>query len=249
MLAFRELTLTRLRLYLREPAAFFFTLVFPVMLLLLYGAAFGRQPVPNRPGYTWLDVELPALMVLIPATVGLMGVPGTVASEREYGVLKRFAVTPLTPLLYLGADLVAYLLINLMGALLTLLVGRGVYDLHWPSHPWAVLGIFTLGVVAFTALGFTIAAFARGTRTAQVVGMVLFYPMMFLSGVTFPLDLFPAWLQRLANIWPMTHMYRLLLAVWLERPLERPPLASTLMLVGMIMLGGLALRRFRWVES
>lgn len=249
MRAWRALFLIHWRLFLREPVAVFFTLFFPTLLLLLYGSAFGHETVPNS-NLSYLDVELPALLVLIPLSMGLMGLPGSVAAEREYGVLKRFAVTPLPPLTYLSAYLGTQLAINLVGALATFAVGRLVYHLAWPAHPWQAIFIFLVGVLALSALGFALAAFAPSTRTAQVLGMVLFYPMLFLSGITFPVELFPTWMQKLAEVWPVTHLYRLMLQAWFDAPPQAyAPLPAWLALLGLLILGMVALSRFRWVED
>ncbi|RME52917.1 MAG: ABC transporter permease, partial [Caldilineae bacterium] len=87
MKGFWKLTWVQFKLYMREPIAFFFALLFPVLLLLLFGAAFGDMPVgPTYQGQRFIDYYAPALLALIAGTVGLMSVPVKTASEREYKV-------------------------------------------------------------------------------------------------------------------------------------------------------------------
>ncbi len=247
MRGWTKLVLVQIRLFLREPAAFFFTLAFPVMLLLLFGAAFGNEPSPvYDPDHGFIDYYAPALMAFIAGTVGMMGVPVKTAAEREYGILRRFQATPLSPLAYFLADLGSHLAINLLAGLLTVLTGFLVYDLVMPTRPLAVLGATFLGALGFAGLGYLIAALAPTARTAQAVGSTLFFPMMFVSGVSIPPELLPEWLQRIAEGLPMTRMVHLVTGLWLSGTPEN--LARDLLwLGGMAVVGlGAASRIFRW---
>ncbi|HEY57715.1 MAG TPA: ABC transporter permease [Anaerolineae bacterium] len=183
--AYLKLTWAQVRLYLREPAALFFTLAFPPMLLLLFRAAFGNAINPTyRVGF--VDSYTPALIALVAGTVGLMSPPVKTASDRESGVLKRFQATPLSARVYLLADLTTALGVNLIAVALTVALGFAVYHPAPPRHPLAMAGATVLG-----GLGYLLAALLPTARTAQAVGSVLFFPMMFLSSTSIPLDLPP----------------------------------------------------------
>ncbi|TFH36448.1 MAG: ABC transporter permease, partial [Anaerolineales bacterium] len=104
MQTLRQLTWITFKLYIREPIAAFFTLAFPTMLVLLFGAIWGNDPSPLFGGRGSMDVSLPAYSGLIVGTIGLMQVPITTAGYREQGILRRFRVTPLRPWVYIVAD-------------------------------------------------------------------------------------------------------------------------------------------------
>ena len=100
-----QLTVMNFKLYLREPIATFFTLAFPPLLVLLFGAMYGNDPSPLYGGYGTMDITMPAYTALILGTIGLLGVPITTSGYREQGVLRRFRATPMRPLTYIVADL------------------------------------------------------------------------------------------------------------------------------------------------
>ena len=109
MRTFWKLVIVQSKLFFREPAAFFFTLVFPVLLLVIFGAIFGNEIDPQyNSEYGYIDSEVPGLAGIIIATIAFLGIPVNTATLREQRILRRFRATPLSPLLYLMADLVVY---------------------------------------------------------------------------------------------------------------------------------------------
>src|SRR6185503_729280 len=118
-----KLTLVQFKLFLREPAAFFFTLVFPALLLVLFGAIFGNTPNPQfNPNFGYIDTEVPALAGIIIGTVSLMGVPVATATAREHKILRRYRSTPISPLTYLAADVTVTFCVALGGMVLLILI-------------------------------------------------------------------------------------------------------------------------------
>lgn len=246
MTALVKLTQTQFKLYVREPLAFFFTMIFPAGLLALFGVIFGNDPDPFYGGMGYVDYAAPALMVLVVVTVMLMGVPVKTASDREFGVLRRFRATPLRPGVYMMADVIMYYLVSLVGAALLLLVGALAFHLrltdNWPGA-WLA---FTLIALAFAAFGYLIAALAPTARIAQTVGMILYFPMMFLSGAAFPVAIMPDWLQRISKFMPMTQAVELMQGVWFGQrwgDLSRQIIILTAM---MAVCALIAARAFRW---
>lgn len=93
MKALWKMTLVEAKLFLREPVGVFFTLAFPLMVMLLFGTIFGGYPVPGT-DLKGIDLSAPAYTGMIIGTVGLIGLPTTLASYREQGVLRRLRATP-----------------------------------------------------------------------------------------------------------------------------------------------------------
>lgn len=245
--AFFTLTEMQLKLYLREPIAFFFTLVFPLLLLLLFGAIFGNTPDPQfNPHQGYIDYETPALIVLILATIGLMSVPIKVAAEREQKILRRYQATPLKPLVYLSAEITTNILVALAGTFLLLFFGWLIYNLQLPQQVGMVFLAWVLSTLTFAAMGFLIAALAPTARIAQVVGMVLFFTMMFLSGAALPPQLFPEWLQQARLVFPMTHAVNLLQGLWFGEAWSLHWLAMSILALTLVLCAALAARYFRW---
>lgn len=248
MRSFRKLFLVQFKLYLREPVAFFFSLAYPALLLLLFGFIYGNQPAPEFWGRNFgtVDASVPAYTGIIIGTVALMGIPIDTASSRENGVLRRYRATPLRPAIYLAASVAVYLLVAVLGMLILVVTGKLIFGLRmagsWPS----VLAAFTLSALAFFALGYIIASLAPTARLAQVVGMVIFFPMMFLSGAGMPLQLLPESLRRVSDFLPLSYVVRLIQGLWFGDPWNELWL-PTLVLGAIFVLGSaIAARLFRW---
>ena len=246
MRGFRKLALANLKLYLREPISTFFTLAFPPLLVVLFGAMYGNDPSPMFGGYGSMDVSMPGYTAMILGTVGFLGVPITISGYRESGVLRRFQATPMRPLTYILADIVANLVTTLLGMMGLVIIGWLLYRVQFEGQVIAVILAVVFCGLAMFSIGYLIAGLAPGARTAQVIGMVIFYPMMFLSGASIPLEIMPEKIQRIADFLPLTYVVRLLRGLWFgdtwgEHLLETAVLAGVL-----VVCTALSARFFRW---
>jgi ABC-2 type transport system permease protein len=243
-----KLFLMQFKLYLREPLAFFFTLVYPTMLLLLFGFIYGNQPAPEFWGkdFGTVDASVPAYAGIIIGTVALMGIPIDTATNRETGILRRYRATPLRPGVYLVASVAVYLVIALLGMVMLVIVGKIVFGLRMAGSWTGILGAFVLSAGAFYSLGYLLASMVPTARVAQAVGMVIFFPMMFLSGAGMPLQLLPEVLQQVSDYLPLSYVVRLIQGLWFGDTwvsLWMPALVLT----GIAVVGSaLATRFFRW---
>jgi ABC-2 type transport system permease protein len=246
MRGFFTLTWVDLKLYFREPLATFFTLAFPPLMVLLFGAMYGNDPSSLFGGRGSMDVSMPAYTAMILATVALIGVPITLGGYREAGVLRRYKATALRPFTYIASDVVANLLMVLVGMVGLVLAGRLLYRVQFQGSVPAVIAAVLFCALAMFAVGYLIASVAPNARTAQVVSLVLFYPMLFLSGASIPLEIMPAGIRQVANVLPLTYVVKLLRGLWFGEPWGQH-LLETAVLGGMLVVGAaLAARFFRW---
>jgi len=246
MRGLRELTLTTFKLYLREPIGAFFTLAFPAMLVLLFGAIYGNEPTPLFGGRGTMDVSMPAYTALILGTVGLMSVPITTAGYREQGILRRFRATPMRPLTYIAADVITNLTMTVLGMGVVVLLGWVLYRVRFEGQIVLVLSAVVLSGLAISSVGYLIASLAGTARMAQIIGMVLFYPMMFLSGAGMPIEVLPESIRRFSTYLPLTYVVRLLRGAWFGEPWREHWLEAVILGVILLVCGGLAARYFRW---
>jgi ABC-2 type transport system permease protein len=241
-----RLTVVQAKLYLREPVGAFFTLLFAPLVLILFGFIYGNDPEPLFGGRGSMDVSVPAYTGMIVGTVGLMGVPIATAARREAGVLRRFRATPLRPLAYLVSDVAVNLGMTLLGILLLFVVGKLAYNVRFEGNVASVLGSICLGAFAFLALGYVLAGLAPTARVAQVVGMVLFYPMMFLSGAAIPLEVMPEGVRQVSRFLPLTHVVTLIKGLWFGDGWGQHLSEVAILLVLLAVTLGIASRTFRW---
>ena len=246
MRALAKYTWTEIKLFLREPIGAFFTLGFPLMMLFLFGTIYGYERWEYFRGYGTVDVSIPAYTALIIATTGIMGLTITMATYREKGILRRLRVTPLRPQVILIAQVVVIFLMTVAGMLLLILAGKLVYNLRFDGNPLNVALAFILSSLSFFSLGFVLASVMPNARTAQVVGMVIFYPMLFLSGAGMPLEIMPEGIQNFSKFLPLTHVVTLLRGLWIGDPWNQHT-SEVIVLLGMLVAGVLiSARTFRW---
>lgn len=216
MKALWKMTWVEAKLFAREPAAMFFTLAFPVLILLLFSAIFGNDPVPGTSGLRVVDVSTPGYTTMVIGTTGLLGLPIVLAGYRKRGILRRLRATPLRPATVLVSQVLVHLAMTVLGISLMILAAVLVYDLRLPGTPGALAAGFVFASLSFFALGFVLAGVLPSERTANIVGQVVYFPMLFLSGAILPREMFPDALKTVSDFIPLTYAVDLIQDLWLE---------------------------------
>ncbi len=246
MRGFWKLAFVEFKLFLREPSAAFFTLVFPLMMLFLFGSIFGNKPQFFGNTVGTVDLSIPAYTAMIIATTCLVSLTITVAAERELGVLRRFHTTPLTSTAILTSQVLVLFVMTAIGMALLLIAAKITYGLRFHGHVISVILGFLLSSCSFFSLGFVLASIFRTARTAQVVAMALYYPMLFLSGAAIPKWVLPEAVRTYGQVLPLTHVVNLLIGLWLGEPWSAH-LAEVAILLGILLVGlVVSAKTFRW---
>lgn len=246
MTGFGQLVVVNLRLFVQEPITAFFTLAFPIMLVLIFGAMYGNEPTALFGGYGSMDVSMPGYTSLILGSVGLLTVAINTSAYREAGILRRYRASPLRPATYLAADVAANLVMTLVGMAGMLVVAWLIYRVRFEGDPVSVLLAVTLAGLAMYSIGYLIASLARSARMAQVVGMAMLYPMMFLSGAAMPPELLPDSIRRASDLLPLSYVVRLLRGLWFGDPWTAHLLEIAVLVAILAVCAALAARVFRW---
>ena len=189
-----------LRLTGRDRTTLFIAYMFPLLLFVIFGQlAF----------MTELQV---VTMVLVVGAMGggLFSIGIRSVSDRERDILRRFKVAPVSPSLILISGMVTGLVTYLPIAALTMVLANLVYDVPWPRSPLSLLAVVTTGYLAFASIGSIVAAVVNSMQESQALVQLLYFPMLFLGGVTWPVSLMPPWLQTTAQFIPSTYMTRVL---------------------------------------
>jgi ABC-2 type transport system permease protein len=241
------------KLFMREPVNAFFTLVFPLMYLFLYGSIFSNMAVSQSGGQGTvdnymgtIDSYIPALPAMIIGSTGLMATTITMASYRENGILRRLRTTPVGPLVVLAAQVTVVFVMISLGMLLLVIAGKLVYHVRFDGNAFSVLGGFVLSCLSFLGIGFILAGSMPTTRSAQTVAMVLLYPNLILSGAFFPLKILPAVVQKVSNFLPLTYVVNLLRGLWIGEAWSLH-VTDVIVLVALLVAGVLiSVKTFRW---
>jgi ABC-2 type transport system permease protein len=126
--------------------------------------------------------------------------------QREKLILKRLSATPLPRRTLVASNIVVRLVIAAAQTLLILAIGIEVLHVKVTGGPLAIAGIVALGAVTFTSIGYVIASFARTEEAANGMTSIVQFPLMFLSGIFFPLEIMPDWLRGVATFMPLTYL-------------------------------------------
>jgi len=235
-----------MKLFVREPLGAFFTLIFPVILLLIFGVVFGNQSSGASGDVGFVDAATPGYVALVIATSGLLSLGINVARSRELGILRRFRVTPLRPSAVLVAEIAALFVVTTIGVGMLLVTGKALFGLHCAGGPAPLAAAFVVSCATVFALGMALASVVASARSAQAVGMTVFYPMIFLSGAAIPRALLPAGVQRAAAVLPLTHVVTLLQAAWNGDALTADPWTIVALGLTTSVASTVAVWSFRW---
>jgi ABC-2 type transport system permease protein len=246
MLRLLKLTWLEIRIFVREPLGFVASIGVPLVMFLVLGRSASPASNHSVKATQFLAQDLPlfvSIFISINATLSLIAV---ISIYREGGILKRLRATPLRPVVILAAHVLVKLFFTGISLLLVILAGRRFYPVPLHAH----FAGFALAVVVTTVtilcMGFIIASWVGTARFAQLIGSVVFYPMLVVSGMFVPLSSMPRPLALLGGVLPMSHAVALLRGAWIGTSwLALLPHLGVLALTIVICLA-LTTRVFRW---
>jgi ABC-2 type transport system permease protein len=226
----------------REAAVFVF--IFPLLLYVLLGSVYGD----DIEGRAAADVLLAGLFGYGAANTAFGGLAIILVGRRESGVLKRLRSTPLAPAVYLAAVLLSTLVTFALQAVGLLVLGGLAFDASMPANWLGFAGAIVLGVACFAGLGLGAAALIRSAEGVSAVVNVVILPMAFLSGAFGPRRDFPAVLQAIADVLPLTYFLDIVDGVYLDGDsLLADPTALAVVLAWGAAGVAVALRWFGWM--
>lgn len=232
------------RMFWRSREAAIFIFVFPLLLYALLGSVYSDEidGVPSA------DVLLAGLFGYGAANTAFAGLAITLVARRETGLLKRLRATPLPPAAYLAAVLLSTLFVFALQAVALLALGALVFGASMPANTPGFAGAVVVGVVCFAGMGVGAASLIRSAEGSSAVVNVVVLPMAFLSGSFGPTREFPAFLQAVADVLPLTYLLQVVQDVYLDGDslFARPEALGVLAAWGAVGLA-IAARRFSWM--
>src|SRR5215472_13235943 len=192
-----------IKLALRQPKVIFFNYLFPLVFFFTFGALFRA----SQSSGSMLQVLTMSLTLGILGS-GLFGAGIRALQEREMNILRRYKVTPITPAPMLVGSIVTGCIIFLPYVVLMLALSHYWYGMPWPGRMGSLLAFVALGLVAFRAIGLVIASVANTMQEGNILVQLLYFPMLFLSGATFPAEYFGPRMQLISNFIPATYVVK-----------------------------------------
>lgn len=237
---------TELKLSLRGMDMVIFALCLPVVVVVLIGIIYGDQPAFEGADYSFLEQSFGAVSTIAICAGGVMGLPLVISDYRQKKILKRYKVTPTSPILLLAVQVSIYAIYSLISLLLVYLAGSLFFGVRLPGSVGIFLVSYLLVMLSTFSIGMMVGGIAPNMKVASIAASVLYFPMLIFSGATLPYEVMPAALQRIADILPLTQGIKLLKAASLGLPIEAVGLPLGVMAALMILCGGVAVKFFKW---
>lgn len=200
MKAFLALMRNDMRLALRNRAVIFFNYFFPLVFFFIFALLFQAKQ--------GAAINRVVTLVLAFGILGngLFGAGMRAVMDRENDVLRRYKVTPITPVPLLVASMVVGMLLFLPTVVFTLLLANRFYGMEIPGNLISFFAFIAIGALAFRSIGMIIAAVVNSSQESNLLIQPLYMAMLFLSGMTIPITFFPDWLQRITQFVPASYL-------------------------------------------
>jgi ABC-2 type transport system permease protein len=213
----------------------------------------GRPPLVVPSPQTVQTENLNAISYFVPSMLALsvmqVGIFAAVplVGDREKLILKRLAATPLRRWQLVGSNVLMRVLIAFTQAVIIVAVGSLAFGVEVSGSLLLAAGFVTLGAMAFLALGYLVASFARTEDAANGMTSMIQFPMMFLSGAFFQIDQMPQFLQVVARVIPLTYLADALRQVMVGGAAFAPLWVCAAVLAGwLVVCFAISARKFQW---
>ncbi|MFE7064308.1 ABC transporter permease [Sutcliffiella sp. NPDC057660] len=153
---------------------------------------------------SYTDFLLTGMIALAIAQGGMFGMIDLVEMRRK-GLIKRLRMTPANMEIFGLSDMSMRLLFSIVQIILLSVIGVFIFGANLYINFLSLIVVFLIGALAFNALGYFFSSFSKTTEAYMGMANIVNFLMMFLSGVFFPIETMPTWLQPLSNILPLTH--------------------------------------------
>jgi ABC-2 type transport system permease protein len=192
--------------FLRNRQARFFTLVLPLLFLVIFVSVFGNDTV-DATGVKASTYYVPGISALAVIASSFVNLVISITAQREGGILKRRRATPVSAWVLIAGRTLTALSVSLAVMAVVLLVGRFAYGVHLPTS--TIPGIALTAVVGsatFCVLGYALSTAVASEDAAQPMVQAVMLPLYFISGVFIPNVNLPVWLRDVAKFFPVQHL-------------------------------------------
>jgi ABC-2 type transport system permease protein len=236
------------KVFWRNPASVGFTVLFPVMFLVLFELLFGSNKLDGL-GVDSSTYYVPAIITLAVVSATFQNLAMSVTIDREDGLLKRSRGTPLPSWVFIAGRVGNSVVVAVLMLVLVSAMGRIAYgvEIPWDRAP-AVLITLALGAATFSCLGLALTAAIPSQSAAAPITNLVIFPLYFLSGVFVPESEVPDGVIQFSEAFPVRHFFQAFFTAWDPNTTGAGFEWGHLAIVAAWGLAGLAiaLRTFRW---
>lgn len=238
-----------LRSFLRNRQARFFTLILPLLFLVIFSSVFGDDVVGNIQLKTFYVPGISAMAVIAASFINLVI---SITVLREEGILKRRRATPVPAWALIAGRASMAIVVSAVSVLVLLLVGRFAYGVHMPARHIPGFAITAVvGSITFCVLGYAFSTAISNEDAAQPMVQAVMLPLYFISGIFIAPTQLPSWLHDIAKVFPVQHLAHGLQQAFHPGATGIGLVWSDLGVLALWAAAGLvvALRRFSWLPK
>jgi ABC-2 type transport system permease protein len=194
-----------IRLFSRSLDDLFWTMLFPIFFIFLYGLIY-RDTIWEEFGIKAIDYTMPGILVMALMVTGIMATATGFIEDRQKGIYRRLSLTPLKKYTIIASQITHRYVVMIIQTLLIILIGVLVFNVSFAGNYLLLWFVVTLGAVCFLSIGFLLVSFIKNARAATPVCMIVFFILLFLGGIFFPLSIMPNFLELFTRVLPSTHL-------------------------------------------
>lgn len=159
--------------------------------------------IPGNPNY--FEFVAPGIMAMIVMTAVLTGLAASISREKEQGTLDGILISPISRLAIILGKALAQSIRGLIQGMIVLLLAFFLFGVTIHGNILLIILLLLLGIFSFVGLGILVSAIATEQETATQLLFMFQFPMLFLSGVFFPIQMMPNIMQKIAHVIPLTY--------------------------------------------
>lgn len=246
MKAYRTILKTELKLSLRGMDMLIFAIIMPIVVLVILGIIYGSKPAFEGATYTFLEQSFGAISTIAICAGGVMGLPLVVSDYRGKKILKRFKVTPISPITILLVEVTVYFIYALVSLLTLFVTATMFFGFKMQGSILQFMLGWLLVMVSMFSIGMMVGGLAKNSKIAGVIASILYFPMLIFSGATLPYEVMPTTMQSVVDILPLTQGIKILKYATLDLPMDSVQLPIVVMAVITIICSFVAIKFFKW---
>lgn len=246
MKAYKTMLKTELKLSLRGMDMPIFAVIVPIIVLVVLGVIYGSKPAFEGEGYTFIQQSFGALVTIAISAGGVMGLPLVISDYRSKQILKRFKVTPISPVTILIVEITMYFLYALTSLITLFAVASIFFGFRMNGNILYFLLGWMMVLITMFSIGVMVGGIAKNSKIAGIIASALYFPMLIFSGATLPYEVMPKAMQNIVDILPLTQGIKILKSTALGLPVDNIFLPIIIMILITLTCSFVAIRFFKW---
>ncbi len=193
------------KLFFRRRDELMWTLFFPIMFMVVFGLIYGDTKWPGMDMRS-VDYLLPGIIVMGAMVTGIMRTSSGFVGDREKGIYRRLATTPLTRQTLIGSHLLQHYIVIVIQTVLLMAVGVAAFHIRVSGNQLLFWLVLTTGALCFMSIGFALTGVIKTARAAMPINQMAYFILMFMGGIFFPISMLPKAIGNVAQYLPSSQM-------------------------------------------